>query len=211
MNLELAKALVRTLPKGHDGLFNPWTDRCEQHTEWNGPEERLVRLAEHLACDATLILCGEAPGYQGARNTGVAFTSERLLIEGAVPRVSKVQARLTHRHRPYSERSATIVWKNLYRLGVTKNTILWNAVQMHPHHPGRPLTNRTPSNEELALGHAAILILKEAFPKARWVAVGTKARGELLATGVPFEAVRHPANAGANLFAEGIGRLTALM
>ncbi|HBP6530766.1 TPA: hypothetical protein L6A81_34700 [Pseudomonas aeruginosa] len=207
MNLELARALISTLPEGRDGLFNPWTDKCDLHTEWNGPEQRLVRLAEHLACDATLICCGEAPGYQGARVTGVAFTSERLLIEGAIPRVSATRGRLTHRERPYSEPSATIVWKNLYRLGLAETTILWNALQLHPHRPGDPMSNRTPTPEELLAGHAAIQLLREAFPKARWVAVGNKARDVLLASGMPFEAIRHPANGGATLFADGLTRL----
>lgn len=207
MNMELAKALVKTLPQGSDGLFNPWTDKCHLDTDLNGPEQRLVRLAQHLACTPELILCGEAPGFQGARVTGVAFTSERLLLENAIPRVDKVPGRLAHRHRPYSEPSATVVWRELVRLGHTENTILWNALQLHPYEPGNPLSNRTPSPTELLDGLAAIQILREEFPRARWIAVGGKATKALLATGIPFSAVRHPSRGGVRLFCEGLERL----
>ena len=40
--------------------------------------ERLVRYLEERA-DAPLLLVGEAPGYRGARVSGIPFTSERQL------------------------------------------------------------------------------------------------------------------------------------
>ncbi|HBO5516187.1 TPA: hypothetical protein L4559_005114 [Pseudomonas aeruginosa] len=210
MNMDLASALVKTLPRGSDRLFNPWTDRCPHDTVLNGPEERLKRLAQHLSCPANLILVGEAPGYQGARYSGVAFSSEKLLIDGAIPRVDAAPGRLTDRWLPFSEPSATIVWKNLYKLGLAENTVLWNALQLHPFKAGEPMSNRTPTPVELEIGHAAIRILQEAFPQARWVAIGKKAEGLLYAAGVnPAGAVRHPANGGATLFAEGLAALTA--
>jgi len=207
MDTDLAIALIKTLPCGTDRLFNPWTDRCAHDTKLNGPEERLTRLAQHLACNARLILVGEAPGYQGARYSGVAFSSEKLLIEGAIPRVDAALGRLTDRHLPFSEPSATIVWKNLYKLGLAEDTLLWNALQLHPFKAGDPMSNRTPTPSELELGHGAIHVLKEAFPQARWVAIGKKAEGLLAAAGVEAAgAVRHPANGGATLFAEGLAR-----
>lgn len=207
MNKDLAAALVKTLPRGTDRLFNPWTDRCVHDTSLNGPAERLYRLAQHLACNASLILVGEAPGYQGARYSGVAFTSEKLLMEGAIPRVDTARGRLTDRWLPFSEPSATIVWRNLYKLGLAENTVLWNALQLHPFKAGDPMSNRTPTPSELELGHAAIQLLKEAFPQARWLAIGKKAEGLLAAAGVTAAgAVRHPANGGATLFAEGLTR-----
>lgn len=211
MNLELATALVETLPMGGDRLFNPWTDRCVHDTELNGPEERLKRLAQHLSCEASLILVGEAPGYQGARYSGVAFSSEKLLIDGAIPRVDAAPGRLTDRRLPFSEPSATIVWKNLYKLGLAENTVLWNALQLHPYKRGEPMSNRAPTPEELEIGHGAIRILREAFPQARWVAIGKKAEGLLSASGIsPAGAVRHPANGGATLFAAGLATVTTL-
>lgn len=172
---------------------------------WNGPEAKLERLAAHLDCRPEWLLCGEAPGYQGCRHTGVAFTSERLLLEGAIPRVAAPGRRLTTRERPFSEPSATIVWKALYACGIAETTILWNALQLHPHSPKETHSNRTPSNEEIALGQPALAILVKAFPDARVVAVGRKAEKSLDRMGIAISgSLRHPANGGAPEFACGL-------
>lgn len=206
--LSLASRLVETLPVGQQGLFNPWRDTCADDLPGNTPEAKLQRLVQHLSCDPAFILCGEAPGYQGCVRSGIAFTSERLLIEGAIPRVTQVHGRLTERRLPFSEPSATIVWKTLYKLGIAEKTLLWNAVQLHPYKPGNPLSNRTPTPAEIALGAPAMRLLAEAFPNARIVAVGKKAEGLLTEMGVKLAgAVRHPANGGATAFAEGLAEL----
>lgn len=203
--LDLARRLIATLPQGRDGLFNPWADVCPEDLADNGPGTKLARLAAHLNCRPRLILCGEAPGYQGCRHTGVAFTSERLILEGAIPRISPTCTRLTSRHIPYSEPSATIVWRTLYQLGLAEDTILWNAIQMHPHKPGNPSSNRTPTEAEIALGAPAIHMLREAMPSAQIVAVGRTPDFLLRNMGiVPAVTVRHPANGGANAFSSGL-------
>ena len=204
----LARLLVNTLPHGIDGLFNPWADRSEDDLPCNTPEARLDRLAAHLDCKPEFILCGEAPGYQGCVRSGVAFTSERLLIAGEIPRMPSVKERLTTRHLPFSEPSATIVWKALRKLGIAERTILWNAVQMHPYKKGNRLSNRTPTPSEIALGKPAMKMLVERFPQARIVAVGRKAEGLLLDMGIPLAgSIRHPANGGASEFSAGLADL----
>lgn len=206
--LSLARDLVATLPGGRTGLFNPWRDHCPHDAAGNGPEAKLQRLALHLDCEPEFILTGEAPGYQGCRYSGIAFTSERLLGEGAIPRIPALSARLSTRRLPFSEPSATIVWKTLYRLGIAERTILWNAMQLHPHRAGELWSNRTPSPDEIALGEPAMRLLIEAFPNAKVVAVGKKAEGLLTEMGVPVTgAVRHPANGGATEFASGLEAL----
>lgn len=207
--IELARQLTDNLPTGIPGLFNPWRERCEDDTEGNGPEARLQRLAYHLSCTPSYILLGEAIGYQGARVSGVAFTSERLILENAIPRLLKVDYRLTHRRLPFSEPSATIVWKNLRKFGIAEKTVLWNAVQMHPHRKGEPLSNRTPTLDELMLGRSAIELLNRTFPNARFIAVGKKSQAQLAAMGfLNCPAIRHPANGGANEFAQGLESYT---
>lgn len=203
--LDLARRVADGIPAGLPGLFHPWRDRCHHDTAANGPEARLARLAAHLNCDAEWILVGEAPGYAGCRYSGVAFTSERLLIEGAIPRVPRVAGRLSTRDRPFSEPSATIVWRALYRAAIAESTILWNALQLHPHRAGDPWSNRTPTPVELAHGEPAMRRLLEAFPRARVIAVGRKAELLLASAGVAVHAaVRHPANGGATAFTEGL-------
>lgn len=206
--LSLARRLVATLPSGMSGLFNPWADHCPHDTEDNGPEAKLERLALHLDCEPEFILTGEAPGYQGCRYSGIAFTSERLLGEGAIPRIAALPSRLSTRRLPFSEPSATIVWKTLYRLGIAERTILWNAMQLHPHRLDNLWSNRTPTPEEIRRGEPAMRMLVEAFPHAKIVAVGKKAEGLLGEMGVKVTgAVRHPANGGATEFSGGLQAL----
>lgn len=203
--LALAHRLVETLPSGLNGLFNPWRDRCPHDADGNGPAEKLDRLARHLDCDPEFILAGEAPGYQGCRYSGIAFTSERLLGEGAIPRIPALNGRLSTRRLPFSEPSATIVWKTLYRLGIEQRTILWNAMQLHPYRPDTLWSNRTPTPSEISLGEPALRILLEAFPAAKIIAVGKKSEGLLREMGIPIAgSVRHPANGGATEFAHGL-------
>ncbi|HEY0664688.1 MAG TPA: uracil-DNA glycosylase [Gallionella sp.] len=204
-SLLLARRLVETLPSGRAGLFNPWRDRCPHDATGNGPAEKLHRLALHLDCDPAFILAGEAPGYQGCRYSGIAFTSERLLGEGAIPRIPAPATRLSTRRLPFSEPSATIVWKTLYSMGIAERTILWNAMQLHPYRPDNLWSNRTPLPDEIKLGEPALRILIEAFPDARVVAVGKKSEGLLREMGIPIAgSVRHPANGGATEFAAGL-------
>ena len=201
----LAKRLIETLPSGRAGLFNPWKDRCPHDADGNGPAEKLARLAQHLDCEPKFILAGEAPGYQGCRYSGIAFTSERLLGEGAIPRIQASSARLSTRKLPFSEPSATIVWETLFRLGIAERTILWNAVQLHPHRLDKLWSNRTPTPEEINLGEPALRMLIEAYPKAKVVAVGKKSEKLLLEMGIPIVgAIRHPAYGGATEFASGL-------
>lgn len=205
---KLARRLIETLPSGLPTLFNPWKDRCLFDAPGNGPDQKLERLEQHLSRRAQFILVGEAPGYQGCRYSGIPFTSERLLLEEAVPGVSHLPDRLSVRNIPFSEPSATIVWNTLTELGIGTHTILWNALQLHPFKPGHPWSNRTPTGAELSLGEPALLLLIAAFPKAELVAVGKKA-GRLLEKMaiVPAAVVRHPANGGAGKFKAGMTEL----
>jgi hypothetical protein len=201
----LAHSLVETLPSGVLGLFNPWRDKCPHDAAGNGPAEKLERLALHLDCDPEFILTGEAPGYQGCRYSGIAFTSERLLGEGTIPRIPALDGRLSTRRLPFSEPSATIVWKTLYRLGIAERTVLWNALQLHPYRSDNLWSNRTPSPAEISLGEPALRLLIEAFPSAKIIAVGKKSEGLLNEMAIPIAgSVRHPANGGATEFAAGL-------
>jgi hypothetical protein len=204
-NRALAEKLVATLPSGLSNLFNPWMDSCPGDTELNNTEARLARLAQHLACEPDFLVIGEASGYLGMRRSALAFTSERLLLEGAIPRVPAPTGRLTARRLPYSEPSATIVWRTLKQLGIAERTILWNALPMHPFRPGEHASNRTPTDAELMQGAPAMRLLVDAFPRAKVVAVGRKSELLLGRMGVPvLGQVRHPANGGATAFARGL-------
>ena len=148
-----------------------------------GPRAPLLRarLAAYLlACrDAPMILVGEAPGYRGARISGIPFTSERQLT-GSGP----------------AEATATIVHRVLAELGLEDDVLLWNAV---PTHPGTATTNRPPTRDEVRLG----LRFVERLAKERSaIAVGRVAASAL---GAP--SVRHPSHGGAAAFVSGLAAL----
>ncbi len=208
MNLHLADELLATLPSSSPCLFNPWRDRCPYDTASNGPEAKRQRLAQHLDCSPQFIMVGEAPGYQGCRYTGIAFTSERLILEGSIPRVMHGSERLSKRHIPFSEPSATIIWNNLSARGLQHRVILWNTLQLHPHPPEDLWANRTPTDRELAIGRPALKLLSAAFPFALFIAIGKKAAHALNAANIHAIAnVRHPANGGAAQFSMGLDRI----
>ncbi len=215
-NNKLAKLLTDTLrSSGSPTLFNPWRDRSTDDEPCNGPDARLARLAAHLDCNPKFILCGEAPSHRGCRHSGIAFTSEHQLLHGIplhgkIPRIPPTSHRLTSRAKPYSEGSATTVWNELYKLGIEECTILWNALQMHPHEPGNEQSNRTPNSSEIEKGKRALQMLVTKFPKATVVAVGRKAQKSLESMRVHAKYVRHPARGGKTEFEKGLRRLVRL-
>jgi uracil-DNA glycosylase len=142
----------------------------------NGPRanQRRRRLREYLDSrkDAPILLVGEAPGYRGARVSGVPFTSERQL-SGTGP----------------AEATATIVHRVLAELELEAMVLLWNVV---PTHPGTETSNRRPSRVEIEAG---LPYVKRVSAGRRVVAVGRLAESAL---GAPY--VRHPSHGGAAAF-----------
>jgi uracil-DNA glycosylase len=98
------------------GMHNPWSQACETEVTPKGWGDRVERLRLHLSCvDPKFLVLGEALGYQGCRYSGLAFTSERLLLENQIPLMPDLKGqRITSRNRPWSEPSATTVWGALY-------------------------------------------------------------------------------------------------
>jgi hypothetical protein len=186
-------------------VFNPWRQRDRlTDAAGNGPKVRRERLAAHLSAAPARILIGEAAGYQGCHVSGVPFTSERLVMAGVIPRLSSQGRRLSRRHRPWSEPSATTVWQTLLALGVAADTVLWNAFPWHPHRPGRLQSNRTPTREERARGLLVLEALLAAFPGIPVYAVGRHAEAALRETGRDVVALRHPSMGGATAFRRGL-------
>lgn len=192
------------------GVFNPWRDADECDVERaHAPEKRRERLRQHFEVDAKYILVGEAPGYQGCRVSGIPFTSEALLIEGAIPRVEKC-GRLTNRERPWSEPAARVMWQALYRSGVANETVLWNAFPFHPYQAGKPYSNRRPTVAEVKAHSWVLHALIEKFVDAKVIAVGRVAESVMNIIGVkPFMCVRHPSYGGAPEFRSALLALAA--
>ena len=157
---------------------------------------RLANLRTYLErrARADIVCVGEAAGYQGMRWSGIAFTSERDLAGWGPP----YRPTAGDRPRPWSEPSGTIVHRTLARLGCEHRVILWNTVPTHPHHPGRPLSNRRPRRDEIAAGAAHLERLLDLVRPRTLVAAGRVAESVL---GDRASYVRHPANGGGAAFA----------
>jgi uracil-DNA glycosylase len=139
------------------------------------------RLARYLDERATarLVLVAEAPGYRGARVSGIPLTSERQLT-GKGP----------------AEATATIVHRVLAELGLASDVLLWNVV---PTHPGDERSNRRPSGAEVMSGLPFVRVLARG---RRVVPIGRVAHDALGGT-----YLRHPAHGGAAEFRRGLERL----
>lgn len=155
-----------------------------------GAAIRRANLEAHLrkGFRSRLMLVGEAPSYQGARFSGVAFTSER----DHIPAVRWSSTR----NDGWKEPSATIVHRTLSDLGLEDETVLWNAVPTHPA-GATSLSNRPPTRRELESGLEWLTRVIELVGPIQVVAVGQSAARSL--PGYPI--VRHPAHGGATRFA----------
>jgi len=189
-------------------VFNPWAEVSPDDAFEDAADERRYRLRAHMNCNPKLLLIGEAPGYQGCRYSGIAFTSERLLYLGQIPRVeSYAGRRITFRERPWSEPSATIVWGALYELGLQAHTVMFNAVPWHPQGLDGIHSNRTPSAAERHAGIPHLLRFISLYEGAKIAALGNTASKSLYDLGIEHAKLRHPANGGATKFRDGLKAL----
>jgi len=188
-------------------VFNPWRDADPLDVVNNPATERLNRLKAHFSIKPKLLLLGEAPGYQGCHFSGIPFTNEKLLLSGSIPRI-EVHGRITSRRLPWSEPSATIVWKTLYELKIAEQTVLWNTFAWHPHKSESLYSNRTPTSAELEAGLGVLKAVIDFLNPQRVVAVGKIAERTLMSLGIHVDgSVRHPAMGGASAFNTGLKKL----
>lgn len=212
--------LFKQLEKTPEGaFFNPWFQRDTKHDiSGNAPAIRRQQLAQYLSerlGSAKYLCIAEALGYQGGHFTGIAMTSERILlghhepVHGIPPdgAFTSIKARRTSKpkvnQKGMSEPTATIMWKAIYQLGINPyETILWNALPWHPYDPEDGLlSNRTPTDSELEKGYPALRTFLELFSDGQIIAVGRKSEQSLDAFGITnYIPVRHPANGGAPKF-----------
>lgn len=206
---------LRETPAGN--LFNPWWQNDPENDDYsNACEIRRHQLKFYLQerlGRTRFLLIGEALGYQGGHFSGIAMTSERMLLglqkqKGILPqhiftsmmpcRTSRVEVRKDG----FNEPTATIVWSHLLAIGLDPyDFAIWNALPWHPFNSSRGmLSNRTPTDSEFSAGHARLADLINIMQPEKIVAVGEKAAVQLNIMGLDFAKVRHPANGGAVKF-----------
>jgi uracil-DNA glycosylase len=173
-------------------LFNPFRE--------NGRSQNLNLYLNFLAArGAPLALVGEAAGHRGCALTGMPFTCPETLRQRDNPFFSS-HRRLMAGHGDVFEPSGRSVWGVCDARGVVP--LLWNALPLHPHLPGKPRSNRTPTRAELELGLPFLARILAMFSPKVIVAVGKKAEASLagLSLPAPAVAVRHPSMGGSTLF-----------
>jgi uracil-DNA glycosylase len=164
----------------------------------------LRRYFNHmLTHQPTILLVGEAPGYQGTYRTGVPFCSESILLGppnrfGLFGGGSNGHQRVYQDDRLWKEPSATVVQRTLNELPYP--VLIWATFPLHPHQPGIDLSNRAPNPKEILLGSAILQELIRLLEPQRIVAVGNVAEKGLGSLGIPALKVRHPSHGGAKLF-----------
>jgi len=217
--VHLFAACLKRSPS-REGVFNPWYDvDASNDKSSEAPEIRrsqLLRYLKERLPSVRFLLVGEAAGYQGAKFSGIPMTSERILLggkraQGIFPEhvfsgsAPKRTSREGLRKAGFSEPTATIVWDQIVRSGVSPyEFVLWNAFPWHPYNPKAGLlSNRTPSGEELEAGHEALTRIGEILAgKGRIIALGEKSFEALGKLGFESRKVRHPAQGGAARFRE---------
>ncbi|WP_248295234.1 uracil-DNA glycosylase [Paraburkholderia sp. UYCP14C] len=205
-------------------VFNPWSETDER--DQPGVDAPLIRqrqLTAYLQARRTsvkVILIAEALSCRGGRFTGIAMTSERILLghdaklndvvmrpdRGSLPdylpgpatRTSCVTAlsRTTDREYGVYERTASIVWQTMLANGFGPTEFaLWNAFPFHPFAHEDAQSNRRPSTHELLETGQILTDFISLFPRSvRFVALGREAESALRSHAMdpPHELVRHP-------------------
>lgn len=198
-------------------VFNPWLDVDQLHDQSSeGPKIRSDQLVRYLAERigfADNILIAEAPGFQGCHFSGIAMTSERILLgyqkNNNIHRedVFHGEATKTSKHLKMgaTEPTATVVWKVIKQSGVDpRKVVLWNSFPFHPMKDSY-LSNRKPAPDELEKARYLLEHFLSLFPGALVIPVGRIAEKILENLGItcsPY--VRHPANGGATEFRAGM-------
>ncbi len=177
--------------------FNPYAGGDRERDAVRRENLRLY-LREMATAAPTVMLVGEAPGYNGCHWSGIPFTSERQLVRGVAGHAlfgpGKGYRWTSGRPEGYTEPSGTILWNIIGELPVLP--LVWNAFPLHPFKKERELSNRTPTDAELEELSWVLRELSETFGIQRHVAVGRKAELVLGRLGFDCDAVRHPANGG---------------
>lgn len=207
---------LKQTPK-HDTVFNPWYDvDPDNDLSDQSPKIRKAQLKAYLTerlGKAKILILGEALGYQGGHFTGMAMTSERILLghmlhkgiepthvfQNTIPRRTSKES---VREKGFTEPTATIAWGHLLDLGLDPQSfVIWNAFPWHPYKKDKGmLSNRTPKDIEMEEGIRLLNKLITLFDFETVIAVGNKAKMLCDTHDIQSHVVRHPANGGATKF-----------
>jgi hypothetical protein len=208
MNFEEFFELLLNFPSNGE-CFNFYRDNAEELDVKGGNLLRVENLRKYLktmySINPEILFVGEAPGYRGARFSGVPFICESLFGDERIRRfLGDIKFNRTwNGNKPMDELTAKAIWEAVEIIG--RPVLFWNIFPFHLHKPGSPLTNRNPGKKEIFKGIIFLRELLKIFKSVKFViAVGRKAQEGLSYLGINSLYVRHPANGGKKKFLSGI-------
>ncbi|MCQ2359587.1 MAG: uracil-DNA glycosylase [Phascolarctobacterium sp.] len=210
-----------------ENVFNPWNEfdvSCDIGERAPIIRSENLRRYLELRPNPKYLFIAEALGYQGGHFSGIAITSERILLgehpdvdpktvlgDWQYERTSDVNSPMlnrTQKLKGFNEPTDTVVWNAIASHGLkTFECVLWNIFPFHPHQEGKLLTNRTPNTAELDIGVEYAKDLLEMYPGMKIIAIGANAAKTLKRYGFACEEVRHPSMGGANKFREQVNEI----
>ena len=212
---------IERLANYHGELtFNPWRDTQREYEVDGAVEIRRKQLVDYLSCrvgKAKMLLVAEACGYQGGHFSGIAMTCERMILnqhpavdsemilgyqgQRTSRRDSPLIEKPTQREKGFNEPTDSVVWKACLEAGLSPDEfLLWNIFPFHPYKKENLLSNRTPTDAELAVGLTYTKDLLALAGDLPIFAIGKKSETTLSEAGFTVTGLRHPANGGANIF-----------
>lgn len=220
MNDNLTHFLTSLSAYKGENVFNPWRDTDADYEVDHAISIRQKQLTDYLTRRigrAKILLIAEACGYQGGHFSGIAMTCERMLLnqhpkvtsrmilgrEGT--RTSRMDSpfltKAAQKEKGFNEPTDSVVWSACLEAGLAPDEfLLWNIFPFHPYKKGNLLTNRTPTDEELAIGLTYTKELLSLTGPLPLFAIGRKSEVTLTKAGFSVTGLRHPANGGASIF-----------
>jgi uracil-DNA glycosylase len=186
-------------------VFNPYGDCCAVHDRPDAARLRKRNLEAFLQAavksKVETIWVARDLGYCGGRRTGVPLTDE-VHLDRVGNLLGGIQLKRATKGPVVAERTATVVWKVLSRIG--QPVVLWNVFPFHPHEPNDPFSNRCHTSAERLITLPLLQTLIEMFQPRRLVAIGRDAQIALRDIGIPVTMVRHPSYGGQSEFVAGL-------
>ncbi|MEP0068526.1 uracil-DNA glycosylase [Pyruvatibacter sp.] len=194
-----------------EGVFNPYRDVCPVFDRNDAPDRRRhnLRLILMAASEQSVktIWIGRDLGYRGGRRTGLALTDEAHLAEAA--RLVRTDGlKLATNGKPIAERTATVIWNMLRRIG--EPVMLWNVFPFHPHAPQDDMSNRSHTASEREEAWPLLLELLDILQPTTLVGIGRDAAQAIEGVSSSTHAVRHPSYGGQSQFAKQIESIYGL-
>lgn len=190
-------------------VFNPYADVCPDFDLPDAASRRRQNLCAQIQAAVEVgvdsIWIGRDLGFRGGRRTGIAFTDEPNLDSVSICLGRELTLTRATRGPLMSERTATVVWRAIRQVRVPVFT--WNVFPLHPHEPGKPLSNRCHTKAERRAVKVLLLQLLDLLRPGRVIAIGNDAEVGLLDLGIRCSKVRHPSYGGVADFESGISTL----